>query len=80
MRYLGLLWYLCVWLAQTLRWLTRQFFKSRFQIDVDDAEDAAEDYNISALPTFIFIKNSAKVAELLGANTEKLRDLIEYYA
>ncbi len=32
-----------------------------FQIDVDEAEDAAQEYAVSAMPTFLFIKNSQKV-------------------
>ena len=31
------------------------------KVDVDEAEDVAQEYNITAMPTFIFIKNSAKV-------------------
>ena len=50
------------------------------KIDVDEAEDAAQEYNVSAMPTFIFIKNNAKVAELMGANAEKLKELIEKHA
>jgi hypothetical protein len=41
------------------------------KIDVDEAEDAAQEYNVSAMPTFIFIKNNAKVKTLwcnLGSN------------
>ena len=36
------------------------------KIDVDEAEDAAQEYNVSAMPTFIFIKNNAKVKTLFG--------------
>ena len=31
------------------------------KVDVDENEDAAGEYNISAMPTFIFMKNNAKV-------------------
>ena len=51
-----------------------------FQVDVDEAEEAAQEYNVSAMPTFIFIKNSAKVAELMGANIDKLKELVEKHA
>ena len=34
------------------------------KVDVDENEDAAQEYNISAMPTFIFIKNQAKVRSL----------------
>ena len=31
------------------------------KVDVDEAEDVAQEYNISAMPTFIFLKNGTKV-------------------
>ena len=31
------------------------------KVDVDEAEDAAQEYNIQAMPTFLFIKNKQKV-------------------
>ena len=31
------------------------------KVDVDENEDAAQEYNISAMPTFIFVKKEAKV-------------------
>merc|ERR1712236_160559 len=46
------------------------------KVDVDDCEDIAAEYNISAMPTFIFLKNKTKVADLTGANIEKLKELV----
>ena len=34
------------------------------KVDVDEAEDVAQEYNISAMPTFIFLKNGQKVKDL----------------
>ena len=34
------------------------------KVDVDENEDAAAEYNITAMPTFIFIKNGNKVCLL----------------
>ena len=31
------------------------------KVDVDEAEDVAAEYSIQAMPTFIFMKNKAKV-------------------
>ena len=31
------------------------------KVDVDENEEAAQEFNISAMPTFIFLKNSNKV-------------------
>ena len=32
------------------------------KVDVDEAEDAAQEFNVSAMPTFIFMKSKVKVA------------------
>ena len=45
------------------------------KVDVDENEDAAQEYNISAMPTFIFIKNQAKVRSLYYC---KLRGFIGF--
>ena len=42
------------------------------KVDVDECEDVAMEYNISSMPTFIFIKNKQKLEEFAGANAEKL--------
>jgi len=47
------------------------------KVDVDDIEEVAAEYKITAMPTFIFIKKSEQVAELKGANVEKLKELVE---
>ena len=46
------------------------------QVDVDDCEDVAAEYKITAMPTFIFFKNKAKVADLTGANVDKLKEIV----
>jgi thioredoxin 1 len=43
---------------------------------VDEAEDVASEYNITAMPTFVFIKDGKKIEDLMGANADKLKDLI----
>lgn len=47
------------------------------QVDVDLCEDIAMDYNISSMPTFVFLKNGAKVEEFAGANASRLEDVIK---
>jgi thioredoxin 1 len=47
------------------------------QIDVDDNPDTAARYNVSAMPTFVFIKNGQVVDRLMGANPARLQELIE---
>lgn len=46
------------------------------KVDVDECEEIAQEYKITAMPTFIFIKSSEKIAELTGANVEKLKELV----
>merc|ERR1712168_1481289 len=46
------------------------------KVDVDEWEDIAMEYQINAMPTFIFIKNKSKVADLTGANVDKLKEIV----
>lgn len=46
-------------------------------IDVDVAKDIAENFNISAMPTFMAIKNNVKVSEFQGASKDKLRQMVD---
>lgn len=49
------------------------------KVDVDEAGDVAEKYDISAMPTFIVLKNGEKVDEMVGADTGKLEQLFQKY-
>lgn len=46
------------------------------QVDVEECEDLAVKYNISSMPTFVFIKNSKQVDSFSGANADKLLKVI----
>merc|ERR550519_745947 len=47
------------------------------KVDVDDCEDIAAEFKITAMPTFLFMKNKSKVAaDLTGANLEQLKELV----
>ncbi|KAL0277834.1 UNVERIFIED_CONTAM: hypothetical protein PYX00_004978 [Menopon gallinae] len=50
------------------------------KIDVDDNEEIAAEYEISAMPTFVFIKNGNKLDSFSGANYNKLKDIIDQLA
>lgn len=50
------------------------------KVNVDEVDDVAQEYNITAMPTFIFIKECNKIDDLMGANPDKLRDLIKKHA
>lgn len=47
------------------------------KVDVDEAQEIAEEYEIQAMPTFLVFANGMKVDSMAGANEAKLRALIE---
>mmetsp|Transcript_21475 Transcript_21475/g.30078 ORF Transcript_21475/g.30078 Transcript_21475/m.30078 type:complete len:106 (+) Transcript_21475:105-422(+) len=47
------------------------------KVDVDEAADVAEQCGISAMPTFQFYKDGAKVKEFSGASESKLKASIQ---
>ena len=49
------------------------------KVDVDEAEDVAAKYEISAMPTFKVFKNGQQVENLLGANEEKVEQFFKTY-
>ena len=46
------------------------------KVDVDECEEVAMDNEISAMPTFKFFKGGNVVDKLVGANPDKLKDII----
>ncbi|GJQ78086.1 putative protein disulfide oxidoreductase [Trypoxylus dichotomus] len=46
------------------------------KVDVDECEDVAVEYNITSMPTFVFLKNQAVVLQFSGANYDKLKQTI----
>ncbi|KAH8285808.1 hypothetical protein KR018_009032, partial [Drosophila ironensis] len=47
------------------------------KVDVDECEEIAMDYQISSMPTFVFLKNGTKVSEFSGANATRVEDTIK---
>ncbi|XP_039615325.1 thioredoxin-like [Polypterus senegalus] len=47
------------------------------KVDVDEAEDVAQHCEISAMPTFVFIRNGKTLDSFSGANAENLKLRIE---
>merc|ERR1712226_286467 len=43
-------------------------WEGTFKVDVDENEETAAAYGVSAMPTFKFIKGGQKVGEVVGAN------------
>lgn len=48
-------------------------------MDVDECEDIAMEYNVSSMPTFVFVKNGNKVDEFAGANAGRLEETIKKF-
>jgi thioredoxin 1 len=50
------------------------------KVDVDKAKDVAEACKIKCMPTFQFFKGGEKIDELVGASSEKLKQLLAMHA
>eukprot|EP00088_Acartia_fossae_P058177 TRINITY_DN67_c0_g1_i1.p2 TRINITY_DN67_c0_g1~~TRINITY_DN67_c0_g1_i1.p2 ORF type:complete len:106 (-),score=46.97 TRINITY_DN67_c0_g1_i1:50-367(-) len=46
------------------------------KVDVDECGEVAEEYGVQAMPTFILMKEGKKVADLTGADKDKLNELV----
>ncbi|XP_043822968.1 thioredoxin-like [Dromiciops gliroides] len=46
------------------------------EVNVDDCQDIATEYEVKCMPTFQFFKNGKKVSEFSGVNNEKLESAI----
>ncbi|GMI00606.1 hypothetical protein TrLO_g8473 [Triparma laevis f. longispina] len=46
-------------------------------VDVDECPDVASEYDVSAMPTFVFLKEGEVVDRLQGANGERLEDMVK---
>ncbi|XP_046676524.1 thioredoxin-2-like [Homalodisca vitripennis] len=49
------------------------------KVDVDECEGIAATYEITSMPTFVFIKNNQKLEQFAGANAEKLKETVNKY-
>uniref|UniRef100_A0A7S2K245 Thioredoxin domain-containing protein n=1 Tax=Leptocylindrus danicus TaxID=163516 RepID=A0A7S2K245_9STRA len=50
------------------------------KVDVDKNAEAAAQYGVSAMPTFVFVKQGEIVDRLMGANAAKLMEMVEELA
>lgn len=46
------------------------------KVDVDETDDIAAQYEITAMPTFVFIKNKVTIEKFSGASKGKLEEFI----
>jgi thioredoxin 1 len=49
-------------------------------VDVDEASDAAEEFGVETMPTFIFFRDGVEVDRLLGGNQELLGEAVMKFA
>jgi len=50
------------------------------KVDVDEIPEAAEEYRVFSVPTFIFFKNGETVQQMLGADRQSLARLMDQLA
>ncbi|KTW27129.1 thioredoxin [Pneumocystis jirovecii RU7] len=59
-----------------------QEFSEKYQnvaflkVDVDEHNDIASEYCVTAMPTFMFFKSGNKLCEVVGASSKKLEETI----
>ena len=46
-------------------------------MDVDTAQDIAQAYDVSGMPTFIFLKRGNILDQVVGADPKKITDLVQ---
>ncbi|ODV96843.1 hypothetical protein PACTADRAFT_32343 [Pachysolen tannophilus NRRL Y-2460] len=49
------------------------------KVDVDQNEEVAMEYGVSAMPTFVLFKNGEGIGKIVGANAQGLKKAIEEY-
>ena len=47
------------------------------KLDVDETPDLAQRYEVSSMPTFVFLRKGKIVGRFSGASVQKLRDTIK---
>ncbi|KAG0041161.1 hypothetical protein BGZ83_002229 [Gryganskiella cystojenkinii] len=68
----------CKTLAPVLESMERKYSTSVFaKVDVDDAQDCAGHYQVSAMPTIVFFKSKSEVGRVVGADVTKIEALIK---
>jgi len=68
----------CKVIAPVLEKLAQQYASNIVvvKVDVDECEELAMKYEISSMPTFVFLKDGEKVESFSGANPDKLQKTI----
>lgn len=65
----------CKRIAPTYEKLAEAFTNVTFlKVDVDESAELTNEYNISAMPTFVFLKNGKEVKRVEGADMAGLEE------
>jgi len=70
----------CKQIAPKIEQMATEFPNVLFlKVDIDKNDDATKKYDITSIPTFLLIKDEKKVSDLTGADSDKLRKLVEQF-
>ncbi|CCH42368.1 Thioredoxin-3, mitochondrial [Wickerhamomyces ciferrii] len=70
----------CKAISPYLEKLSTEFTEVQFlKVDVDESQDIAQEYGITAMPTFVLFKNGEPIGKIVGANPPVIRQAIEQY-
>ncbi|KAK6204380.1 thioredoxin [Scheffersomyces amazonensis] len=50
------------------------------RVDVDQAQDIAQEYGVTAMPTIFYFQNGEKLNYVVGANLQKIVQLVQEYS
>merc|ERR1711939_178811 len=71
----------CHAVAPTYEKLSQQYKGATFcKVDVDAARDIAQQYKVTAMPTFVFLKNGSEVERVRGANIAAIQAALQKHA
>lgn len=71
----------CKIISSKLEELSNQYADKAvvLKVNVDDNDELAVDYNVTSMPTFVFIKNQQIIDIFVGGNPDKLTKNMEKY-
>eukprot|EP00483_Globobulimina_turgida_P006965 UN06979 len=63
----------CKMIAPKIEQLSKEYINVQFiKINVDKMQEIAQEYKISAMPTFVFIKNKQEISRVRGADIDSI--------
>ncbi|CAL8075444.1 unnamed protein product [Calicophoron daubneyi] len=71
----------CRAIAPEVEELSKKYPNVKFgKVDVDVDEECSSEYKIECMPTFVFFKEGKEIERFSGADSAKLKAVIEKYA